>query len=269
MRWRPSAQQRLGAHGEGTILFLDEIHRFTKSQQDALLPSVETGLLVLVGATTENPYFEVNPPLLSRSTLFRLRAARTRRAGRAGRAGPAGRGRRGRPGGRRPPGGPLRWRRSAPAHQPGGGTGVGRGPGRGGTARPHGAGRRGGRAGRVTGAVRTRRPLRRGVRLHQVHPGLGPGRRAALAGPDAGGGGGRPVHRPPTGDLGLRGRGHGRSPGRRGGGRRGPGRGVRGPARGPDQPGPGHRAPGPGPQVQHGLRRPGPGAGRRAVPSGG
>lgn len=67
-----AAQERLGAHGQGTILFLDEIHRFTKSQQDALLPSVETGLLVLVGATTENPYFEVNPPLLSRSTLFRL-----------------------------------------------------------------------------------------------------------------------------------------------------------------------------------------------------
>ncbi|MFZ4517726.1 MAG: replication-associated recombination protein A [Microthrixaceae bacterium] len=66
------AEHRLGAHGQGTILFLDEIHRFTKAQQDALLPSVETGLLVLVGATTENPYFEVNPPLLSRSTLFRL-----------------------------------------------------------------------------------------------------------------------------------------------------------------------------------------------------
>lgn len=66
------AQQRLGGHGRGTILFLDEIHRFTKAQQDALLPSVETGLLVLIGATTENPYFEVNPPLLSRSTLFRL-----------------------------------------------------------------------------------------------------------------------------------------------------------------------------------------------------
>lgn len=66
------AQHRLGAQGQGTILFLDEIHRFTKAQQDALLPSVETGLLVLVGATTENPYFEVNPPLLSRSTLFRL-----------------------------------------------------------------------------------------------------------------------------------------------------------------------------------------------------
>ncbi len=66
------AQHRLGSHGTGTILFLDEIHRFTKSQQDALLPSVETGLVVLIGATTENPYFEVNPPLLSRSTLFRL-----------------------------------------------------------------------------------------------------------------------------------------------------------------------------------------------------
>lgn len=66
------AEHRLGAQGTGTILFLDEIHRFTKSQQDALLPSVETGLIVLIGATTENPYFEVNPPLLSRSTLFRL-----------------------------------------------------------------------------------------------------------------------------------------------------------------------------------------------------
>jgi len=66
------AQRRLGARSVGTILFLDEIHRFTKAQQDALLPAVETGLLVLIGATTENPYFEVNPPLMSRSTLFRL-----------------------------------------------------------------------------------------------------------------------------------------------------------------------------------------------------
>ncbi|HEY6533992.1 MAG TPA: replication-associated recombination protein A [Acidimicrobiales bacterium] len=66
------AQDRLGERGQGTILFLDEVHRFNKAQQDALLPSVESGLLVLVGATTENPYFEVNPPLLSRSTLFRL-----------------------------------------------------------------------------------------------------------------------------------------------------------------------------------------------------
>jgi putative ATPase len=67
-----AARDRLGQQGQRTILFLDEIHRFTKAQQDALLPSVEDGLLVLVGATTENPYFEVNPPLLSRSTLFRL-----------------------------------------------------------------------------------------------------------------------------------------------------------------------------------------------------
>jgi putative ATPase len=66
------ARDRLGQRGQGTILFLDEVHRFNKAQQDALLPSVETGLLVLIGATTENPYFEVNPPLLSRSTLFRL-----------------------------------------------------------------------------------------------------------------------------------------------------------------------------------------------------
>ncbi|WP_334142844.1 replication-associated recombination protein A [Rhabdothermincola sp.] len=66
------AQDRLGQYGQGTILFLDEVHRFNKAQQDALLPAVESGLLVLIGATTENPYFEVNPPLLSRSTLFRL-----------------------------------------------------------------------------------------------------------------------------------------------------------------------------------------------------
>ncbi len=66
------ARDRLGQRGVGTILFLDEVHRFNKAQQDALLPSVESGLLVLIGATTENPYFEVNPPLLSRSTLFRL-----------------------------------------------------------------------------------------------------------------------------------------------------------------------------------------------------
>jgi len=67
-----AARRRLGEQSRRTILFLDEIHRFNKAQQDALLPSVEDGLLVLIGATTENPYFEVNPPLLSRSTLFRL-----------------------------------------------------------------------------------------------------------------------------------------------------------------------------------------------------
>jgi putative ATPase len=66
------ARQRLGERGQGTILFLDEIHRFSKAQQDALLPAVEEGTLTLIGATTENPFFEVNPPLRSRSTLFRL-----------------------------------------------------------------------------------------------------------------------------------------------------------------------------------------------------
>ena len=68
------AADRLGEADVGTILFLDEVHRFNKAQQDALLPSVESGLIILIGATTENPYFEVNAPLLSRSTLFRLEA---------------------------------------------------------------------------------------------------------------------------------------------------------------------------------------------------
>lgn len=66
------ATERRGLHDQGTILFLDEIHRFSRSQQDALLPAVESGALTLIGATTENPYFEVNAPLRSRSTLFRL-----------------------------------------------------------------------------------------------------------------------------------------------------------------------------------------------------
>src|ERR1700734_2500464 len=68
------AQRRLGEQGQGTMLFIDEVHRFSKSQQDVLLPAVEDGLVVLIGATTENPYFEVNPPLLSRTSLWRLHA---------------------------------------------------------------------------------------------------------------------------------------------------------------------------------------------------
>jgi len=66
------ARSRLGQRGQGTILFLDEVHRFTRTQQDALLPHVEEGLLVLVSATTENPFFSLTGPLLSRSTLLRL-----------------------------------------------------------------------------------------------------------------------------------------------------------------------------------------------------
>src|SRR6266702_1301116 len=68
------ARERLGTSGTRTILFLDEIHRFNKAQQDALLPGVEDGLLTLIGATTENPYFELNSALLSRTQLYELEA---------------------------------------------------------------------------------------------------------------------------------------------------------------------------------------------------
>jgi putative ATPase len=67
------ARERLGERGVRTVLFIDEVHRFNKSQQDLLLPATESGEVVLIGATTENPYFEVNAALMSRSTLWRLR----------------------------------------------------------------------------------------------------------------------------------------------------------------------------------------------------
>src|SRR6187200_558833 len=67
------ARERRRASGRPTILFLDEIHRFNKAQQDALLPAVEDGTLTLIGATTENPYFEVNSALLSRAQVYELR----------------------------------------------------------------------------------------------------------------------------------------------------------------------------------------------------
>jgi putative ATPase len=66
------ARERLGEQNQRTVLFIDEVHRFNKSQQDLLLPATETGQVVLIGATTENPYFEVNAALMSRSTLWRL-----------------------------------------------------------------------------------------------------------------------------------------------------------------------------------------------------
>src|SRR4051812_26145316 len=66
------AKERLGLGGERTVLFVDEVHRFNKSQQDALLPGVEAGLVTFVGATTENPFFSVISPLLSRSLLLTL-----------------------------------------------------------------------------------------------------------------------------------------------------------------------------------------------------
>ncbi|HYE96980.1 MAG TPA: AAA family ATPase, partial [Rubricoccaceae bacterium] len=68
-----SAQERQRLHGQGTILFVDEVHRFNKAQQDALLPHVENGTVTFIGATTENPYFEVNKALVSRSRIFELK----------------------------------------------------------------------------------------------------------------------------------------------------------------------------------------------------
>jgi putative ATPase len=67
------AQEQLSLYGRRTILFIDEVHRFNKSQQDALLPHVENGVIILIGATTENPYFEVNKALVSRSRIFQLK----------------------------------------------------------------------------------------------------------------------------------------------------------------------------------------------------
>ena len=69
------AKDLLGMYGKKTILFIDEIHRFNKGQQDYLLPFVEDGTITLIGATTENPYFEVNGALLSRSSVFELHGA--------------------------------------------------------------------------------------------------------------------------------------------------------------------------------------------------
>ena len=72
-----SAKNNLAMYGKKTILFVDEIHRFNKSQQDYLLPFVEDGTVILIGATTENPYFEVNGALISRSIIFELKALGT------------------------------------------------------------------------------------------------------------------------------------------------------------------------------------------------
>ena len=71
------AAENLRIYGKRTLLFIDEIHRFNKNQQDALLPAVENGTVILIGATTENPYFEVNRALLSRSRIFKLEALST------------------------------------------------------------------------------------------------------------------------------------------------------------------------------------------------
>ena len=122
-------------------------------------------------------------------------------------------------------------------------------------ARPRGrAGRRRGRARHQRPALRRRRPLRRDLGVHQVDPGLRPRRRPVLAGPHGRGGRGRPLHRPPPGDPGLRGRRHGRPDEPAGGRRRRPRRRVRRAPRGRPQPGPGGGPPGHGAQVEPGRR---------------
>ena len=126
------ARERRQANGRPTILFLDEIHRFNKAQQDALLPAVEEGLLTLIGATTENPYFEVNSALLSRSPDLRAAAARAgpgRGAAAAGAGRPRARDRRAAAGRRRGAGDARRAQRRRRPGRP-------LGAGAGGRARP-------------------------------------------------------------------------------------------------------------------------------------
>ena len=193
-----AARRLLGEQGRGTILFLDEVHRFNRAQQDALLPSVEEGLIVLVGATTENPFFEVNAPLLSRSTLWRLEPLSvdelTEVVARA-----------------LDVEGAVADRDAVAAL-----VGLADGDARavlttlevalalaGPLARD--ARRRGAGPPLPPAALRGGRPLRPGERVHQVDSRIRPGRRPLLVGPDAGVRGRRPLHRPPSGHPGQRG----------------------------------------------------------------
>ena len=217
-----AAERRRG--GRATIFFLDEIHRFNKAQQDALLPAVEDGTVVLVGATTENPYFEVNSALISRAQVYELRALSAedvegllRRAIERGECGSTARRRRrdrlpGRALGRRRAGGAERARARVRDR-------------RGGRARDGGRGR--GRAAAQGRALRQgRRPaLRLHLGLDQVDARLGPRRLALLPRGDARGRRGPAVHRPADdhprlrghrerGPAGARGRRRGRAGGR-------------------------------------------------------
>ena len=203
-----------------TVLFLDEIHRFNKAQQDALLPAVEDGLVTLIGATTENPYFEVNSALLSRTRVYELGARAPRRCGAAATARSAS-------ASAAPPaavdedaleflaaraGGDARTALDAlelACEPPVDGETV--------DARP-----RRGRAAEAGG------PLRQGratattthIGLDQGHPRLRPRRIAVLPGRDARGRRGPALHRPPDGDPRLRGRRQRRPAGARRGDRR-------------------------------------------------
>ncbi len=227
------ARERLGAEGRRTILFLDEIHRFNKAQQDALLPAVETGLLTLIGATTENPYFEVNSALLSRTQVYELRPLKREELSVIARRGAEtlrvelsdelvepdrSEGRRGRALGAQHPRArlvdrPLRGRGArSPARR-------GRGP-----AAPRGLRQGRGRA------------LRLHVGVHQVDPRLRPRRGALLPRSHARGRRRPALHRPAADRPRVGGHRHGRLAGApRGSGGRARGR-ARGAARGPAQP---------------------------------
>lgn len=193
------ARRAVGGYGKETVLFLDEIHRFSKAQQDSLLPAVENRWVTLIAATTENPYFSIISPLLSRSLLLTLEPLTDDDLrGLMARALTGERGLGGavtlpedaeahllRVAGRRRPARPDR---------PGGGGGCRPRQGR---AGDHPADGRGDRRPRGREVRPGRRPaLRRGQRAHQVDPRLRRGRGAALPGAHDRGGGGPAVHRP-------------------------------------------------------------------------
>ena len=248
-----------------TVLFVDEVHRWSKAQQDVLLPAVEQGTVTLIGATTENPYFSLNTPLLSRCLLLRLEPlsaedveallrralgrrgtrprrrctsrSRTRRSSIWSRSAAATHGWRS-AGSRRP-----RW----PSQPDGPEVDHTRRRGRCGAAQGHRVRPPGGR------------PLRRRQRVHQVDPWLRSGRRALLAGPHARGRRGPALHRPAADRARERGHRPGRPDGAAAGHGRRPRRRARRPARGAPEPGAGNDLSGPGAQVQQRLH----GAGRR------
>ena len=246
-----------------TVLFVDEVHRWSKAQQDVLLPAVEEGTITLIGATTENPYFSLNTPLLSRCLLLRLEPldAGALRAllARALEDSERGLGKLGMHATDEAldhlveiSGGDARIAltgldAAALATEVRGASEIdlattgGRRPEEGDRVRP---------AGRCA--------LRRDLRVHQEHPRLRPGRRAVLARPHARGGGGRPVHRAAHGHPRLGGHRPGRPAGAPDRHRRGAGGGIRRAARGEAEPRGGRHLPRPGAEIQqrHRLARP-------------
>ena len=202
------AEERRRASGQPTIFFLDEIHRFNKAQQDALLPAVEEGLVTLIGATTENPYFEVNSALLSRSQIYELRGLepeQVRELLRRALADPE-------RGLAEPPAVDADGARAARragrrrrAHRAGGARAGGRDGARlGRLDRPRrGRGRAAAQGGHLRQAGRP--PLRLHLGLDQVDARLRPRRLPLLPGGDARGRRGPALHRPADGDPRLRG----------------------------------------------------------------